>query len=207
VTGAGAILSDLDGVLVDSRASVVRAWTRFAERHGLDPARVLAATFAGPSIEVVRSLLPGHGLMEEAVLVERWQVDDVADVRALPGAGRVLAAVPPDRLAVVTSCSSALGRARLVAAGLPAPSTMVTAERVSAGKPDPEGYLLAAGLLGVAPERCIVLEDAPAGLRAGLAAGMRVIGVATTHPTEELTPLAELVVPSLAELPRALLEA
>jgi sugar-phosphatase len=207
VRGAAAILSDLDGVLVDSRASVVRAWTRFAERHGLDPARVLEATFAGPSIEVVRSLLPGDGLMEEAVLVERWQVDDVADVRALPGAERVLTAVPPDRLAVVTSCSSALGRARLRAAGLPAPPTMVTAERVRAGKPDPEGYLLAARLLGVPPEECIVLEDAPAGARAGLTAGMRVVGIATTYPAAELAPLAEMVVPSLAELPEGLLRA
>jgi sugar-phosphatase len=202
---AAAVLSDLDGVLVSSRDSVVRAWTRFAERHGLPRARVLEATFAGPSREVVRVVRPDADVDAEAALVEGWQVEDTAGVHALPGAADLLALVPADRLAVVTSCSGPLARARLAASGLGAPPTMVTAEMVRAGKPDPEGYLRAAALLGAAPSDCVVLEDAPAGIRAGKAAGMRVIGLATTHPTAELAP-ADLIVPTLAALtlpPRA----
>jgi sugar-phosphatase len=201
MAGATVVLSDLDGVLVDSRDAVTRAWLRFADRHDLDPETVLAATFAGPSVEVVGLLTSGADVAAEAALVERWQVEDTDGVRALPGAGALLGGWPLDRLAVVTSCSRALALARLAAAGLPAPPTMVTAEMVRVGKPDPEGYRLAASLLGAPPVACVVLEDAPAGARAGRAAGMRVIGVATTHAAGELAPLVDLVVPTLAELP------
>ena len=196
---APVVLSDLDGVLVDSRASVVRAWERFAERHGLALERVLAATFAGPSREVVALLTEDADVDAEAGRVEAWQVADTGDVTALPGAAALLAGTRPDRLAVVTSCSNALARARLAAAGLPEPRVMITAELVRAGKPDPEGYLLAAARLGAAPADCVVLEDAPAGVRAGLAAGMRVVGVATTHPVAELG-RADHVIPTLADL-------
>jgi sugar-phosphatase len=103
----------------------------------------------------------------------------------------------------VTSCSIALARARLAAAGLPEPAVMITAELVRAGKPDPEGYLLAAARLGALPADCVVLEDAPAGVRAGRAAGMRVVGVATSHPAAELEE-ADVVVATLADLPAAL---
>ncbi len=145
------VLSDLDGVLVDSRGSVVRAWERFADRHRLPLDRVLAATFAGPSREVV-AVLAGDGDVDaEAAMVEAWQVEDAGDVTALPGAAALLAGTPPERLAVVTSCSGALARARLAAAGLPEPRVMITAELVRAGKPDPEGYLLAAARLGAVP--------------------------------------------------------
>jgi sugar-phosphatase len=198
---ATVVLSDLDGVLVDSREAVTRAWLRFADRHGLDAETVLAATFAGPSVEVVRLLTSDADVAAEAALVEGWQIEDTDGVRALPGAGALLGGWPVDRVAVVTSCSRPLALARLAAAGLPAPPTMVTAEMVRAGKPDPEGYRLAASLLGAPAAACVVLEDAPAGARAARAAGMRVVGVATTHPAEELAPLVDLVVPTLAELP------
>ena len=199
---AAGVLSDLDGVLVSSRDSVVRAWTRFADRHGIPRARVLEATFAGPSREVVRVVRPDADVDDEAALVEGWQVEDTEGVHALPGAADLLAMVPADRLAVVTSCSGPLARARLAASGLEAPATMVTADMVRAGKPDPEGYLRAAALLGVAPVDCVVIEDAPAGVRAGRAAGARVIGVASTHPASELAE-ADAVVPSLAALTSA----
>jgi mannitol-1-/sugar-/sorbitol-6-phosphatase len=202
--GPTTVLSDLDGVLVDSRASVVRAWTRFAGRHRVPRARVLAATFAGPSAEVVRAVLGSSVDADaEAALVEAWQVADVDDVHALPGAADLLEGIAPERLAVVTSCSDPLARARLAAAGLRTPEVLVTAEDVRAGKPDPEGYLLAAERLGAAPADCVVLEDAPAGIRAGLAAGMRVVGVATTHPAAELA-RADAVIPTLVDVPGAL---
>ena len=193
---APVILSDLDGVLVDSRSSVVRAWERFAARHGLPPERVLAATFAGPSDEVVRSLLPAADADAEARLVEGWQLADVGGVAALPGAAVLLAGVAPDRLAVVTSCSAALARARLAAAALPAPAVMVTAELVGAGKPDPEGYLLAARRLGVDPQRCLVVEDSEPGLAAGRAAGARTAalrGLAGDLRIDDLAQLARLL--------------
>jgi len=198
-----ALLADLDGTLVDSRASVVEAWTGFARRHGLERERVLAATFAGPSREVIAGLAPWLDADAEADAVEARQVETAGRVAALPGSRALLAAVPAARLAVVTSGTRPLALARLAGAGLPAPRELVSAERVRQGKPDPEGYLVAAALLGVAPERCLVVEDAPAGIRAGVAAGMRVVAVATTHPPAELGE-AHLVVDDLRELPPSL---
>jgi sugar-phosphatase len=201
---AEALLVDLDGTLVDSRASVVEAWEGFARRHQLDRGRVLAATFAGPSTEVIATLAPWLDVHAEAEAVEARQVDTADLVVAMPGAAELMAAVPAARMAVVTSGTRPLAEARLAAAGLPVPAVLVSAERVSAGKPDPEGYLLAAALLWIRPERCVVVEDAPAGVRAGRAAGMRVVAVATTHPAEALADAA-LVVGDLGELPRPLL--
>jgi sugar-phosphatase len=194
-----ALLCDLDGTLVDSRDDVDAAWRGFAARHGLDEAAVLAATFAGPSREVVASVAPGLDVEAEAALVERVQVDAAGASRALPGAAELLAAWPPGRVAIVTSGSRALARARLAGAGLPEPAVLVSADDVRRGKPDPEGYRLAAGLLGVPPDRCLAVEDAPAGIAAARAAGARTVAVATTHDPVELA-AADRVVASLADL-------
>ncbi len=122
--------------------------------------------------------------------------------RAIAGAAELMAAWTPGRLAVVTSCGRALAEARLAGAGLPRPAVLVTADDVRRGKPDPEGYRRAAALLGLEPARCVAVEDAPAGIAAARAAGARTVGVATTHPADELAE-ADLVVASLAELARA----
>jgi len=178
------ILSDLDGVLVDSHASIMRSWRWWGARHGVEE-RVLAGIAQGrPSGEVIAALLPGLDALEESRAIDLRQAEDVGDVVALPGAHELFAGPYP--VAVVTSCTIPLARARLGAAGLPVPDVLVTPERLSRGKPDPEGYLLAARELGAAPADCVVFEDAPAGIEAGRAAGMHVVGITTTHDPSEL---------------------
>jgi sugar-phosphatase len=126
---------------------------------------------------VIADLAPHLDPEREASEVERIQAEHGGPVTALPGAAELLTGWPPERLAIVTSGRRELAIARLRAAGLKPPPVLVTAERVSRGKPDPEGYLLAARELSVAPADCVVLEDAPAGVAAGLAAGMHVVGI------------------------------
>jgi sugar-phosphatase len=190
-------LSDLDGVLVDSAGAVERSWRAFAERHGLEPPLVLAHAHGAPTRAVVEQLLGSDAVAAEAERVEREQAGDTDGVRALDGAAELLAA-PPARFAVVTSCTALLAHARLEAAGLPVPAVLVTADQLRRGKPDPEGYLRAARLLGAPPGECVVVEDAPTGIRAARAAGMRVVAVATTHAPEQLTS-ADLVVAGLRD--------
>ncbi|HSJ73616.1 MAG TPA: HAD-IA family hydrolase [Miltoncostaeaceae bacterium] len=194
-----ALLCDLDGTLVDSRDDAGGAWRAFAELHALDVATVLAATFAGPSREVVRTVAPWLDADGEAARVEGWQVEAAGRTRAIEGAAELLGAWPRERLAIVTSGSRELALARLAGAGLPVPAVLVSADDVRAGKPDPEGYRLAAALLGVPPERCLAVEDAPAGLAAARAAGARTVAVATTHAPDELAG-ADRVIAGLAEL-------
>ena len=180
------ILSDLDGVLVDSSVPHERIWTAWARRHDLDPERIVHEVHGQPSLDAVRKVAPHLDARAESAAVERAQVEDTAGVVALPGAAELLRGALPLPVAVVTSCTVGLAHARLRAAGLPVPAAMVTAERVMRGKPDPAGYLLGAALLGLAPAECLVVEDAPAGVAAGRAAGMTVVAVATTHAWAEL---------------------
>jgi sugar-phosphatase len=192
--GLTAILSDLDGVLVDSHASIMRSWRWWGARHGVEE-RVLAGMAQGrPSGEVISALLPDLDALEESRAIDLRQAEDVYDVVALPGAHELFAGGDP--VAVVTSCTIPLARARLRAAGLPVPEVLVTPERLSRGKPDPEGYLLAARELGADPADCVVFEDAPAGVQAGRAAGMHVVGITTTHDPSELD--ASELAPSVA---------
>jgi HAD superfamily hydrolase (TIGR01509 family) len=181
-----AVLSDLDGVLVDSGAAIERTWRTFAERHGLDAATVLAESHGRRSVDLIRLVAPDLDAPAEAAEIEREEIENVEGLLPLPGARELVSSVPADRFAVVTSGSRALAVARLRAAGLPVPKVLVTAEQVEAGKPDPAGYLRAAALLGVDPSECLVLEDAPAGVAAGLAAGMTVIAVLTTNDESAL---------------------
>jgi len=132
-------------------------------------------------------------------------MDLVAGVTAVPGALEIIATLEPNRWAVVTSGPRGLMEARLRTAGLPVPRVMVTAEDVAAGKPDPEGFVMAAAALGVPPSNCVVVEDSPAGVAAGKAAGAFVVAVTTTHDASALT-AADRVVEDLSELPQALPE-
>ena len=195
--GAQALLVDLDGTLVDSSAPVNRAWTAFAKRHGLDPGDVQAFAQGRPSRETVRLLAPSADHAIEAALVEQAETTDTDGVFALPGAGDLLRSGYP--LAIVTSCSTPLADVRLRAAGLPRPEVVISSSMVSRGKPDPEGFLLGARRLDVAPARCAVLEDAPVGIDAGHAAGARVIALRTTHDDDALA-RADAIIDNLAAL-------
>jgi mannitol-1-/sugar-/sorbitol-6-phosphatase len=189
-----AILSDLDGVLVDSHASIMRSWRWWGARHGVEDDVIAAIEHGRPSGEVIAALVPDVDALEESRAIDLRQAGDVDDIVALAGAHELFAGRDP--VAVVTSCTDTLAKARLRAAGLPVPNVLVTPDRLSRGKPDPEGYLLAARDLGFEPASCVVFEDAPAGVQAGRAAGMHVVGITTTHDPAELD--AHELAPSIA---------
>jgi mannitol-1-/sugar-/sorbitol-6-phosphatase len=180
-----AILSDLDGVLIDSGDAIERAWRRWAGERGVDSARLEGLMHGRPSVEVVRLVAPGLDAAAEAVRVDDILVED-GEVHALPGARELLAGGHGLPVAVVTSCTETLARARFAALDLPVPEVLITVDRVRRGKPDPEGYRAAAAALDVEPADAVVLEDAPAGLAAARAAGARVVGITTTHRADEL---------------------
>ena len=177
---ARAILLDMDGTLVDSTAVVERLWLRWSEAHGLDPRRVLEVIHGRQGHQSMAILLPDRdhaiNLVENAEMLAT-ETADVEGVVEIPGAAALLVALQDAPHAIVTSADVALMTARMHAAELTAPAMTVTAESVSASKPDPEGFLLGARLLGIEPADCVVFEDSEAGVQAGLAAGMRVIGV------------------------------
>jgi mannitol-1-/sugar-/sorbitol-6-phosphatase len=178
-----AVISDLDGVLVDSAAATTRAWASWGGRHGLDGATIQAANHGRPAHEVIAEHVPADAVDAEAAFLREAEVGDTDGVLAFAGAASVLA-LPV--VAIATSCVLPLAHARLSAAGLQIPDVLVTADQVARGKPAPDPYLLAAERLGADPAACLVLEDAPSGIAAGRAAGMTVWAVATTHPPAEL---------------------
>jgi sugar-phosphatase len=180
------VLFDLDGVLVDSTPAVARVWAGWAREHGFDPEEVTRNAHGKPSIATIRELLPDADHDAENREVERREIEDVEDVIPLPGAMELLQALPLERWAIVTSCTRALAGVRMRAAGLPKPKNLVTCNDVLRGKPDPEPYLKGAQILGVDAKDCLVLEDAPAGIRAGKAAGARVLALRTTASDAEL---------------------
>ena len=180
------ILFDLDGVLVDSTPAVARVWAGWAHEHGFDPDKVVREAHGRPSIATTRELLPHADHAAEDREVERREIADVDGVIPLPGAMELLQALPLRRWAIVTSCTRPLARVRIAAAGLPKPRHLVTSTDVKHGKPDPEPYLKGAEFIGVPASDCIVIEDAPAGIRAGKAAGARVIALRTTATDAEL---------------------
>ena len=181
-----ALLFDLDGVLIDSTPAVTRVWTRWAIDHGLDPNDVVQKAHGRPSLATIRDYLPHSDYETENRKVERGEIEDLAGIVTLPGARELLNAIPSGRWTIVTSCTRALAEVRLGAAGLPIPERLLTSDDVKNGKPDPEPYLLGASLLGVSAADCVVVEDVPAGIRAGKAAGARVIACRTTAPDSEL---------------------
>ncbi|NIZ89477.1 HAD-IA family hydrolase [Kineococcus rubinsiae] len=175
---ADAVLFDCDGVLVDSDASVVAAWSRWAADVGLDPDEVVPQVHGRRAADTVAALVAEPERVAALERIHRYELDAAAGVTAVPGAAALTAALPAGRWAVVTSGTRALATARLAAAGVAAPAVLVTADDVEAGKPAPDGYLLAAGRLGVDAARCLVLEDAVAGVAAARAAGVAaVVGV------------------------------
>jgi sugar-phosphatase len=181
-----AVLFDMDGVLIDSTPAVARVWTRWAIQRGLNPDKVVQMAHGRPSRTTIRELLPDANIDLEDREVERQELADLDGVVLLPGARELLDSLPPDRWTIATSCTRALAEVRLQAAGLPIPKNMITSTDVKIGKPDPEPYLKAAAKLGFAASDCVVVEDAPAGVRAGKAAGARVIALLTTMSRRDL---------------------
>jgi sugar-phosphatase len=181
-----AILFDLDGVLVDSTGSVTRQWRRWAEEHNLDPQKVLEIAHGVRTIEIVRTLAPHLDAEAEVKRIEKREADDQEGVVVMPGAAELLKAIPEGRWCVVTSGTRYLATARLKLANLPTPNVLVSADDVSKGKPDPEPYLMGAKLLGMKPAECLVVEDAPAGIRAAHGGGMKAIAITSTYPASEL---------------------
>ncbi|MFF1279526.1 HAD-IA family hydrolase [Streptomyces sp. NPDC058299] len=180
VLTARALLLDMDGTLVDSHAVVERIWRRWAERHGLDGDEVMKVVHGRQGHASMAVLLPDRPMKQNLADNARMLAEETADtdgVTEVPGASTFLAALRGIPHALVTSADVALSTARMNAAGLPLPAVRVTAESVSASKPDPEGFLKGAAELGVDPADCVVFEDSGAGIAAGRAAGMRVVGV------------------------------
>lgn len=173
-----AVLFDMDGTLVDSTAVVEEVWGEFAARYGLDIDEILSTSHGIQAADTVRRFAPAGAdvvaLTAELGAMERART---AGIVALPGAAELLRSLPAEAVALVTSADRNLADIRMDAAGLAMPATAVTAELVTRGKPHPEGYLKAAGLLGVQPEDAVVFEDAPAGIAAGVAAGIRTVAV------------------------------
>ena len=176
---AKGLLFDNDGVLVDSEASVVSSWSRWAVDHDLDPARVLAAVPGRRAADTVALFVPPADVPASVEKVTRYELEDADATVAVPGAVDLVAQLDDVPWAVVTSGVRPLATARLRAAGVRLPQVVVTAEDVAAGKPDPEGYAAAAARLGLTPADVLVLEDSLSGIAAGQAAGARVVGVGT----------------------------
>jgi sugar-phosphatase len=202
-----AVLFDLDGTLVDSTASVLRNWRRIATMLGRDGEDLVGDLHGIPGRQVLRMIEPG--LSEDRIreldqaLID-GEVTDTRDVTATDGALRLLEAIPADRWAIVTSGPRRLALARSRAAGLPVPPVMVTADDVRDGKPDPAPFLLAARRMGLSPERCLVIEDAPAGITAARAAGCAVLGVLSTFPTLDADTVKDLTSVSVEVTPGGL---
>jgi mannitol-1-/sugar-/sorbitol-6-phosphatase len=191
-----AVLSDLDGVLVDTGSEVERVWREWAIEQGLDPEEIVGAMHGVPARHVIAAMAPHLDPVTEAERVDRIHAQSPAD--ALPGAAELLSTSP---LAVVTACSPPLAAARFRAAGLPQPAVIVTSHDTDRGKPHPDPYLAGAAALGVEPSACVVIEDAPAGVAAGRAAGMTVWAVTTTHTAAELEGAHEIAADVAALLP------
>jgi mannitol-1-/sugar-/sorbitol-6-phosphatase len=193
------ILFDMDGVLVSSIGSVVRCWRQWAEIYDVPNAEIYEVPHGMRAIDIVKSLRPDIDPLEGLRVIEDLEMADTLDLTVLPGAKVLLERLPVERWAIVTSATRRLLVGRLEAAGLPVPERLISADDVERGKPDPEPYRRGAELLGLRPEECVVVEDAPSGVGSGKAAGCRVLGVLGTHSAEELHE-ADWVVGSLEDL-------
>ncbi|HDS9358710.1 TPA: sugar phosphatase [Enterobacter cancerogenus] len=197
-------LFDLDGTLVDSLPVVERSWCHWADRHGIDHQEVLDFIHGKQAITSLRHFLAGRSeeeIQSEFSYLEQIEATDTNGIAALPGARELLEHLNEAQIpwAIVTSGSIPVAHARHRAAGLPQPEVFITAERVKRGKPEPDAFLLGAEELGLAPQDCVVVEDAAAGVLAGLNAGSHVIAV-NVPPDAPRLDEADLVISSLAAI-------
>jgi mannitol-1-/sugar-/sorbitol-6-phosphatase len=194
-----ALIFDLDGVLVDSTPCIERQMRRWAAEHGLDATAVLKLAHGRRTVETIRLAAPHLDAEVEAAAIEAAEAADTEGVVDMPGARALLATLPATVWAIATSNTRRTAIMRLHHTGLPIPRVLISAEAVQQGKPHPEAYLLAAAQLGVEPRRCVVVEDAPAGISAGRAAGMVVLALVGTHAAHQLRQ-AHAVIEQLAHL-------
>jgi mannitol-1-/sugar-/sorbitol-6-phosphatase len=188
-----AILFDLDGVLVDSTRSVERQWRIWAREQGIDEEKVMAVAHGVRAIEVIRTVAPHFDAEAEVRKLESREAADHDGVAVMPGAADLVRSIPDGSWGVVTSGTRHLATARLRLAGIPVPKVMVAADDVTNGKPHPEPYLKGAELLAVNPVECLVIEDAPAGIRSAHAGGMKVVALTSTYRAAALREADEVV--------------
>ncbi|MCF4997957.1 HAD-IA family hydrolase [Pseudomonas syringae] len=189
----GAFLFDMDGTVLNSIAAAERIWSAWAVRHGVDVETFLPTIHGARAIDTINRLaLPGVDAQAQAAFITEAEIGDVEGVIEIPGAAAFLNGLPADRWAMVTSAPRDLALRRMAAAGIPEPTVMITAEDVSAGKPDPSGYRLAAKRLGLEPSDCLIFEDAAVGILAAEAAGAPLMIITTTHQHPIETPHATL---------------
>lgn len=182
---AECLLFDMDGTLIDSRQGVEALWKTWCEAHELDFGKVIPHLHGVRLADSVRRFTPaGYDVDQEIRAMYQAELGDTSGVVALPGSVELIAALPSHRWTIVTSADQELARARLRAAKVPIPDSMVGGDDVSVGKPDPQGYVEGARRLGSAIKQSIVFEDAAAGIAAGQASGARVIALATGHKGE-----------------------
>ncbi|WP_241992903.1 HAD family hydrolase [Cryobacterium frigoriphilum] len=192
-----AVLFDMDGTLIDSTPAVVRSWLRWASEFGVDPS-FRERGHGLPARALLASLVAAEQVETSIARVLELELADTDDIVVLPGAAALMGSIPEARRAIVTSCARPLADVRLAATRFAAPAVVVTVDDTPRGKPHPDPYLEGARRLGFDPARCLVIEDAPAGLTAARAAGCATIGVTGTHAAHDLD--ADLVVASLADL-------
>jgi sugar-phosphatase len=180
------VLFDLDGVLVDSRECIEHVWREWAAARGRDYRDFLRVAHGRRTSETVRLVAPELDAKAESGVLDAMEAVESRGLAAFPGVPALLGSIPTGRWAVVTSGSLPVATLRLGAAGIAPPAVFITAGDVRKGKPDPEGYVAAAGRLSLHLSDCIVVEDSPTGIAAGKAAGMRVVAVATTYPPDAL---------------------
>ena len=187
---AAALLFDMDGTLVDSKAAVERTWALWAPRYNLNLAEVLSYSHGRPTIDTMRHFgqffSPGKDWSGEADAMQQMEEAESDTTLPIAGARELLSQLGESSWAIVTSAPRQLAESRVLAAGLPLPRVLVPADEITHGKPDPEGFLKAARELNVLPSRCLVFEDTPPGIEAALNAGMQVIGLLTTVPADRL---------------------
>ncbi|WP_285413867.1 HAD family hydrolase [Pseudomonas sp. lyk4-40-TSB-59a] len=178
----GAFLFDMDGTVLNSIAAAERIWSAWAVRHGVNVETFLPTIHGVRAIDTITRLnLPGVEAEAQAAFITKAEIEDVEGIVEIPGAAAFLKSLPADRWAMVTSAPRDLALRRMAAAGIPEPAVMITAEDVSAGKPDPAGYRLAAKRLGLEPTDCLIFEDATVGILAAEAAGAPLMIITTTH--------------------------
>ncbi|ABA75266.1 HAD family hydrolase [Pseudomonas fluorescens] len=178
----GAFLFDMDGTVLNSIAAAERIWSAWAVRHGVNVETFLPTIHGVRAIDTITRLnLPGVDAEAQAAFITEAEIEDVEGIVEIPGAAAFLKSLPADRWAMVTSAPRDLALRRMGAAGIPEPAVMITAEDVTAGKPDPAGYRLAARRLGLEPADCLIFEDATVGIQAAEAAGAPLMIITTTH--------------------------
>lgn len=200
VRDVAAVIFDVDGTLVDSYPSIIRAWTTWGQEFGVT-AEQLESYHGWPSEAIIKLTVAPELVDEATARVDELEVAEAHDVAAVDGALEALTTLPADRVAVATSGTREVATARLTCAGLPIPAVAVTFSDVSHGKPDPEIFLTAAAGLGIDPADCLVVEDAVAGVQAAKAAGCQALAVLTTTPREQLAEAgADAIVARLADV-------